>query len=115
MHTIPLEGTCDEVFNRICTAIDPFYPKDYEEEIFRKDEDVGKIPDPVNEEKELDLEPIPWGEFGHFCPVTFVEDNWLVPGNQEECTLFIRGKKYCFYNEQLMKKFKRRVEFYVNK
>lgn len=46
VHTIPLEGTCDEVFNRICTAIDPFYPKDYEEEIFRKDEDVGKIPDP---------------------------------------------------------------------
>jgi hypothetical protein len=28
VHTIPLEGTINEVFNRICTAIDPFYPKD---------------------------------------------------------------------------------------
>ena len=76
-----MDGAINEIFNKICTVIDPFYPKDYEEEMFRVDADVGKVPDPNNEDKELDIEPVPWGEYGHFCPVTFVEDNWLVPGN----------------------------------
>jgi hypothetical protein len=52
VHTISLEGSIDEVFNKICTAIDPFYPKDLgEEEIYRSNEDVGKIADPNNEDE----------------------------------------------------------------
>jgi hypothetical protein len=100
VHILPLDGDVDEVFNRICTTIDPFYPKTYEEERFRKDADVGKIPDPNNDDGELDIEPVQWGEFGHYCPVTFIEDNWLVPGNteEEELTLYVYGKKYCFYS-----------------
>ena len=116
---IPLDGSANELFNKICTVIDPFYAKVYDGgdgDRFRMDADVGKIPDPIHDDKEIDIEPIPWGEYGHFCPVTFVEDNWLVPGNQEEeeCTLFVYGKKYCFYSDKQAKKFKRRIEFYVN-
>ena len=70
------------MFNKVCTLIDPFYSKVYaDDDRFRKDADIGKCPDPDHEDKELEIEPIQWGEFGHFCPVTFIEDNWLVPGN----------------------------------
>lgn len=28
--------------------------------------------DPNDNDKEVIVEPVPWGEYGNFCPVTFV-------------------------------------------
>jgi len=46
--------------------------------------------------------------------VTFIEDNWLVPGN-EEIESFVYGRRYRFYSEAQQKKFKRKVGFYTSK
>ena len=47
VHMIPIDGSVKDMFNRICTAIDPFYAKVYgDDDRFRKDGDVGKCPDP---------------------------------------------------------------------
>ncbi len=108
---ISLEGTADELFNRICTVIDPFYPKENEEESVRNAPEIWN--DPEDNEKEVVIEPVPWGEFGPYCPVTFIEDNWLVPGN-EEIESYVYGCRYRFYNEQQKKKFKRKISFYTH-
>jgi len=34
----------------------------------------------INEEED---DPLTWGEFGNFCPVTYTKDNWLVPGKPD--------------------------------
>ena len=58
---IPIEGTEDELFNRICTHIDPFYPKQNDDENVRNEEQTWADP---KDEKEYVIEPVPWGEYG---------------------------------------------------
>ena len=64
-------GTVDDVFIKIQKDLDPFY--------MRVDvpEDVLTL-DPESEDRKP-----PKGDFGDFCPVTFVKEGWLVKGNPE--------------------------------
>ena len=62
------------MFNKIRTAIDPFYVK-------VDDENNIRVSGDINEEED---DPLPWGEFGPYCPVTMVKDNWLVPGKPDK-------------------------------
>lgn len=65
-------GKLEEVFTRIRNEIDPFYIKIDNPDDVRVSADLGE------EEKKL-----PKGDFGDYCPVTFVKDNWIVRGNPE--------------------------------
>jgi len=51
---------------------------------------------------------MPFGEFGDYCPVSYVKDNWLAKGVPEnpdlECSVF--GKIYRFSGEKEIEQFK---------
>jgi YHS domain-containing protein len=82
-------GTMEEVNHRILMDIDPFTLR-----VDTWERDPEK--------------PLPRGEFGDYCPVAYVKENWLckgVPENPElECTVF--GKVYRFSGEKEIEEFK---------
>jgi len=67
---ISCNGAKDDVFIRIRNEIDPFYVK------VDNPDDVRATADLDEEDKRL-----PKSDFGDYCPVTYVKDNWLVRGN----------------------------------
>lgn len=69
---IGCNGTEEDVFIRIRNEIDPFYLKIDNLDDVRTSADLGE------EDKKL-----PKGDFGDYCPVTYVKEKWLVRGNPE--------------------------------
>lgn len=69
-------------------ALDPFYIRADDEALVRGPADV--------QEGE---EPIPYGDYAHYCPVTLKKTDWLVPG-KEEFTALVRGRLFRFYGEK---------------
>ena len=67
---ISCNGKSEDVFIRIRNEIDPFYIKVDSPDDVRTSADLGE------EDKRL-----PKGDFGDFCPITYVKDNWLVRGD----------------------------------
>ena len=65
-------GKQDEVYTRIRNDIDPFYLKIDNPDDVRVSADLGE------EDKKL-----PKGDFGDYCPLTYVKDNWIARGNLE--------------------------------
>jgi len=63
-------------------------------------EDVRVTADLGEEDK-----PLSKGDFGDYCPVTFVNDNWLVRGNPEK-EVIINGKTYFLAGEKEEEEFK---------
>jgi adenylate/nucleoside-diphosphate kinase len=64
-------------------------------------------PDDVRTTADLDEEArrLPKGDFGDYCPVTYVKDKWLMLGGQEqEVTIF--GKTYWLSGEKEAEEFK---------
>lgn len=57
---------------RIRNEIDPFYQKVDLAEDVRVSADLGE-----------DDKKLPKCDYGDFCPITFVKDNWIVRGNPE--------------------------------
>jgi adenylate/nucleoside-diphosphate kinase len=91
---ISCNGSMDDVLIRIRNEIDPFYLKIDNPDDVRVSADLGE------EDRKL-----PRGDFGDYCPVTYVKDNWLVKGNPEnEVTVF--GKTYIFAGEKEAEEFK---------
>lgn len=85
---IECTGTEEEVFIRIKTEIDPFFT-------------LTDVPDDVPATADLDEEArrLPKGDFGDYCPVTYVNQNFLVKGNPE-FESSIMGKTYLFAGEK---------------
>jgi adenylate/nucleoside-diphosphate kinase len=48
---------------------------------------------------------LPKGDFGDYCPVTYVRDNWLVLGNPE-FEVIVNGKTYLLAGEKEAEEFK---------
>ena len=69
---ISANGKPEDVLIRIRNEIDPFYLKIDNPEDNRTSADRGE------EDREL-----PKGDFGDYCPVTYVKDQWIVRGNPE--------------------------------
>ena len=65
-------------------------------------------------EVEENIEPIPYSEYGPYCPICLVNEGWLQLG-KEEFELQVRGLRYRFYSEKDMEDFKLNVEYYVEK
>ena len=64
-------------------------------------------PDDVRVSADLGEEDkrLPKGDFGDFCPVTYINENWLVRGNPEkEATVF--GKTHIFADDKELEEFK---------
>ena len=81
-------GTIDDIFIKIQKKIDPFFTRVDNAEDVRVSADLGE------EDKKL-----PKGDFGDFCPVTYVKEGWLVKGNPElEKTIF--GKTFLLAGEK---------------
>lgn len=91
---ISCNGEPETVFIRVRNEIDPFYLKVDNPDDVRVSADLGE------EDKKL-----PKGDFGDFCPVTYVNDGWLVRGNPEQ-EVTILGKTYLLAGEKEAEKFK---------
>lgn len=74
VREISCNGSVDDVLIRIRNEIDPFFVK------VDNPDDVRTSADLSGEEGEKKL---PKGDFGDYCPVTYVKDNWIVRGNPE--------------------------------
>lgn len=91
---IEATGSIDQVFVKIRNDIDPFY--------LRVDN-----PDDVRVTADLDEEAkrLPKGDFGDYCPTTYVNDGFLIKGNPE-LELTVHGKTYVFAGEKEMEDFR---------
>ena len=105
-HSIPEEkqeivkeidcaGSIDDVFIKIRTEIDPFY-------VLPDNAEDVKVSEEYDEE---DRRRIPRSDFGDYCPVTYVDSQFLVKGSEER-ELFVHGKRYLFSGEEELEKFK---------
>jgi len=94
-------GSSDEVFIRIRTELDPFFLLvDVPEDNRVSEADVE-----VNDEEYDATKWLPKGNFGHYCPITYVKHGWLVKGSKElEST--INGKTFWFSGEAEQAEFK---------
>jgi YHS domain-containing protein/adenylate kinase family enzyme len=93
-------GNIEQTFMKIRQFIDPFE--------LRIDDDSTALP---VEEGDFS-EKILFGEYGNYCPVTAVDNNWLILG-KPELEVQVRGYRYRFYNEDCKKKFEENIEKYV--
>ena len=66
VKTVSIVGSINEVYNRMRTVIDPFYVRVDEESNVRVPADV----------QETD-EPVLFGDYGPYCPVTLMDERWL--------------------------------------
>jgi adenylate/nucleoside-diphosphate kinase len=94
VREIPAGGTPEEIAARIRLEIDPFAVR------CDNPEDVR-----VSSELEEEAKRLPKGNFGDFCPVTFVKDGWLVKGSPEhEVTIY--GKTHLLAGDAELALFK---------
>lgn len=97
---ISCNGEKETILIRLRNEIDPFYIKVDNPDDVRVSADLGE------EDKKL-----PKGDFGDYCPVTYVNDGWLVRGNPEQ-EVTIHGKTYWLSGEKEAEKFKfNHIEF----
>lgn len=94
MKEINCAGTIDEVLIRIRTELDPFFLVPDNAEDYRTTEADVEVDEDVYDATKW----LPKSDFGHYCPVTYVKNNWLHKGSREfEST--IHGKTYWFAGE----------------
>jgi adenylate/nucleoside-diphosphate kinase len=91
---ISCNGSVRDVLIRIRNEIDPFYLKIDNVDDIRTSADLGE-----------DDKKLPLGDFGEYCPVTYVKENWLVRGNPE-FEVIINGKSYFLAGEKEAEEFK---------
>ena len=95
-------GTALEVIIKIRTEIDPFFLLPDNPEDNRTTADDVNIED---DDSEVATKWLPKSDYGDYCPVTYVNANFLVKGSQEfEST--VHGKTYWFAGEKEHEDFK---------
>lgn len=96
---IDCNGSPDDVFIKIRTAIDPFFLKpDNPEEVMTTND--------MEEDDEGNKKRLPRSDFGDYCPVTFVNEGYMVKGDPEKESL-VFGKTYLFAGDKEQEKFNR--------
>lgn len=89
---IDCNGKPEEVFIKIRTAIDPFFLKP------DSSEDV-RISADLEEDEDGNKKALPKSDFGDYCPVTFVDEGFMVKGDPEKESL-VFGKTYLFASDK---------------
>ena len=101
-------GTIDEVAFKIRSKLDPFFT--------RPDDTTDDIR--TSADYEEDMKRLPRSDFGDYCPVTYVDDGYLVKGGADEDgdgpnELYVNGKRYFFAGVKEMDKFKKEPSKYM--
>ena len=99
---VPINGTEDEIHDRICRSIDPFYVYIDDPELILTKEELGE-----------EAVGTTFGEYGPYDPVILKDHKWLMQGS-EEYQVESLGKKYLFVSETEMEKFKKTPKQYIN-
>ena len=102
-------GSIDEVFFKIRSRLDPFF--------VRPDDTTDDIKTSADYEEE-EIKRMPRCDFGDYCPVTYVDDGYLVKGGADEeggdpNELYVNGKRYFFAGSKEMEKFKKDPQKYM--
>ena len=102
-------GTIDEVHFKIRSRLDPFF--------CRPDDTTDDIRTSADYEEE-EIHRMPKCDFGDYCPVTYVDDGFLVKGGTDEeggdpNELYVNGKRYFFAGTKEMEKFKKQTSKYM--
>lgn len=102
-------GTIDEVHFKIRSRLDPFF--------CRPDDTTDDIRTSADYEEE-EIHRMPKCDFGDYCPVTYVDDGFLVKGGTDEeggdpNELYVNGKRYFFAGTKEMEKFKKQPSKYM--
>jgi adenylate/nucleoside-diphosphate kinase len=99
---IAIDGSVEEVYNRVRTALDPFFVRADDETLVRTTAD-----------EQEDDDPLPWGEYGPYCPVTLRQEGWLLSG-KNEFEVYVQGRRHRFFSEKEAQIFRERVaEYYI--
>lgn len=69
---VGIEGSVNDVWIRIQTQLDPTYIRVDDEALVRTQADVQEGDDPLQ-----------FGNYGTYCPVTLKNSGWLVPGKDD--------------------------------
>ena len=98
-----LTGSIEEVHFKIRSRLDPFF--------CRPDDTTDDIRTSADYEEE-EIHRLPKCDFGDYCPVTYVDDGFLVKGGSDEDggdpnELYVNGKRYFFAGIKEMEKFKK--------
>jgi adenylate/nucleoside-diphosphate kinase len=104
---INASGSIDAVAIKIRNDIDPFFLRVDNPEDVRVSADLPERErdEVTNEFVNPDDKRLPKGDFGDYCPVSYVDEGFLIKGNPElEVTVF--GKTYTFSGEKEMEAFK---------
>lgn len=102
-------GSIDEVHFKIRSKLDPFFT--------RPDDTTDDIRTSADYEEE-EIQRLPRCDFGDYCPVTYVDDGFLVKGGSDEDggepnELYVNGKRYFFAGTKEMDKFKKNPAKYM--
>lgn len=98
---IAINGTEDEIHDKICRALDPFY-------VYVDDPDLVVSKEEAGEEGIVST----LSEYGTYDPVVLKEHSWLMPGAEENEVQSL-GKRFLFVNEAEMEKFKKDPKEYI--
>ena len=92
LKEVDCNGTPEEVFIKLRTALDPFFLKpDNPENCIMSAE--------LEEDEDGNKKRLPKSDFGDYCPVTFVDEGYMVKGDPEQESL-VYGKTYLFSSER---------------
>ena len=69
---VSFNGSLNDVYHRVLLSLDPFQVRIDDPEIVRTTGDLAENEPPITK-----------GEYGDFCPVTFINESWLFPGTDE--------------------------------
>lgn len=102
-------GSVDEVHFKIRSKLDPFFT--------RPDDTTDDIRTSADYEEE-EIQRLPRCDFGDYCPVTYVDEGFLVKGGSDEDggepnELYVNGKRYFFAGTKEMDTFKKNPAKYM--
>jgi hypothetical protein len=96
---IDCSGSEEDVWIKIRTDLDPFFCKP-------DNADDVQVSADIEEDEDGNKKRLPRSDFGDYCPVTFVEEGFMVKGDPEKESL-VYGKTYLFADEKAQEKFNR--------
>ena len=102
-------GKINEVHFKIRSRLDPFFT--------RPEDTTDDIRTSADYEEE-EIHRMPKCDFGDYCPVTFVDEGFLVKGGSDEDggdpnELYVNGKRYFFAGSKELNKFKKSPSKYM--
>lgn len=97
-----ISDTIEGIKEKLNIMLNPFIDKIDDEEKYYTSSEFG------NERIQM-----PFGEYGKYCPVTLIKENWLISGISEE-ELTINHRRYVFASKRENEEFRKNLRLYIN-